>query len=97
MNDWSIVRNSGVVDSKSSYLDSMRKGHTIYELIEHTNDSVRIHGCVAILTGLVQIRCANCTKASQFAASLSQHLAQKPGQGEVDFLASNQGTLMTFN
>ena len=46
------VRNSGVVDSKSSYLESLRKGHTIYELIEHTNDSVRIHGCVAILTGL---------------------------------------------
>ena len=46
------VRNSCVVDSKSSYLDSMRKGQTIYDLIEHTNDSVRINGCVAILTGL---------------------------------------------
>ena len=46
------VRNSGVVDSKSSYIDSMRNGNTVYELIEHANDSVRVFGCVAILTGL---------------------------------------------
>ncbi len=45
------VRNSAVVDSKASYLDSMRKGDTVYEFIEHANDSVRIYGCVAILTG----------------------------------------------
>jgi len=45
------VRNSAVVDSKTSYLDSMRKGDTVYEFIEHSNDSVRIYGCVAILTG----------------------------------------------
>ena len=45
------VRNSAVVDSKTSYLDSMRKGDTVYEFIEHSNDSGRIYGCVAILTG----------------------------------------------
>lgn len=45
------VRNSAVVDSKTSYLDSMRKGDTVYEFIEHSNDSVRIYGCLAILTG----------------------------------------------
>ena len=46
------IRNSAVVDSKASYLDSMRKGDTVYEFIDHANDSVRIYGCVAILTGL---------------------------------------------
>lgn len=46
------VRNSGVVDSKTSYLNSMRTGDTVYEFIEHTNDAVRIYGCVAILTGV---------------------------------------------
>ena len=45
------VRNSAVVDTKASYLDSMRRGETIYDLIEHTNDSVRLFGCVAILSG----------------------------------------------
>ncbi|MFM7697468.1 MAG: nuclear transport factor 2 family protein [Limnohabitans sp.] len=50
--DLVYVRNSAVVDSKASYLDSMRIGQTIYDLIEHSNDAVRVHGCVAILTGL---------------------------------------------
>ena len=45
------VRNSAVVDSKNSYLNSMRKGDTVYEYIEHVNDAVRVYGCVAILTG----------------------------------------------
>jgi hypothetical protein len=45
------VRNSGVVDTKLSYIDSMRKGDTVYENIEHSNDAVRVYGCVAILTG----------------------------------------------
>jgi len=45
------VRNSAVVDTKASYLDSMRRGETIYDLIEHTNDSVRLFGCLAILSG----------------------------------------------
>ena len=45
------IRNSAVVDSKASYLDSMRKGDTVYEFIEHSNDSVRIYDCMAILTG----------------------------------------------
>ncbi len=46
------VRNSAVVDSKRSYIDSMRKGDTVYEWIEHENETVRIDGCVAMLTGL---------------------------------------------
>ena len=45
------VRNSAVVDTKTSYLDSMRRGDTIYDIIEHTNDSVRLFGCVVILSG----------------------------------------------
>jgi hypothetical protein len=45
------VRNSAVVDTKNSYLNSMQKGATIYEHIEHVNDVVRVYGCVAILTG----------------------------------------------
>jgi len=45
------VRNSGVVDTKSSYIDSMRKGETVYEYIDHVNDAVRVYGCIAILTG----------------------------------------------
>ena len=49
--DLVYVRNSAVVDTKASYLDSMRRGETIYDIIEHTNDSVRLFGCVAILSG----------------------------------------------
>lgn len=45
------VRNSAVVDTKASYLESMRRGETVYEVIEHTNDAVRLYGCVAILSG----------------------------------------------
>ena len=45
------VRNSGVVDSKVSYLESLRRGETVYDLIEHTNHAVRLYGCVAILSG----------------------------------------------
>ena len=49
--DLVYVRNSAVVDTKASYLDSMRRGETVYEIIEHTNDAVRLFGCVAILSG----------------------------------------------
>lgn len=49
--DLVYVRNSAVVDTKASYLDSMRRGETIYDFIEHTNDSVRLFGCVVILSG----------------------------------------------
>ncbi|MFM8466218.1 MAG: nuclear transport factor 2 family protein [Oxalobacteraceae bacterium] len=49
--DLVYIRNSAVVDSKTSYLESMRKGDTVYERIEHTNDIVRTYGCTAILTG----------------------------------------------
>lgn len=46
------IRNSAVVDDKTSYLDSIQNGDTVYESIDHINDSVRIFGCTAILTGL---------------------------------------------
>lgn len=49
--DLVYIRNSAVVGSKTPYLDSMRKGDTVYEHIEHTNDIVRTYGCTAILTG----------------------------------------------
>ena len=49
--DLVYVRNSAVADNKVSYLDSMRRGQTVYKSIEHTNDSIRIFECVAILSG----------------------------------------------
>jgi hypothetical protein len=45
------IRNSAVVDDKTSYLDAIQKGDTVYESIDHMNDSVRVFGCTAILTG----------------------------------------------
>ena len=86
------IRNSAIVDSKASFLDSMRKGDTVYEFIEHSNDSVRIYDCMAILTG--QGKCAHRTKTTQTDPSLSQYLAKKQGSIENGFVASNQGALI---
>jgi hypothetical protein len=45
------VHSSSVVDTKQSYIDSMRSGAVVYKVMTQTNVEVRTFGCIAILTG----------------------------------------------
>jgi hypothetical protein len=49
--DLVYVHSSSVVDTKQSYIDSMRSGAVVYKVMTQTNVEVRTFGCIAILTG----------------------------------------------
>ena len=49
--DLVYVHSSSVVDTKQSYIDSMRSGAAVYKVMTQTNVEVRTFGCIAILTG----------------------------------------------
>ena len=49
--DLIYVHSSSVVDSKQSYIESMRSGAVVYKVMRHSDVVVRTFGCIAILTG----------------------------------------------
>ena len=49
--DLVYVHSSSVVDTKQSYIESMRSGAVVYKVMTQTNVEVRTFGCIAILTG----------------------------------------------
>ena len=49
--DLVYVHSSSVVDSKQSYIESMRSGAVVYKVMTQTNVEVRTFGCIAILSG----------------------------------------------
>lgn len=44
--------SSNVVDTKTSYIDSMRSGTVRYRVMNRSDVKVRTYGCVAIITGV---------------------------------------------
>jgi hypothetical protein len=87
--DLVYVRNSAVVDTKASYLDSMRRGETIYDIIEHTNDSVRLFGCVAILSGQGRYDVRIAGKPLKLMLRYHSIWQKKTKQAELCFVAGN--------
>lgn len=49
--DLVYVHSSSVVDTKQSYIESMRSGAVVYKVMTQTDVEVRTFGCIAILTG----------------------------------------------
>ncbi len=49
---WSTSISSAVVDSKASYIDSMKSGTVKYRVMRRSDVTVRTYGCVAIISGL---------------------------------------------
>jgi hypothetical protein len=43
--------SSNVVDSKASYIESMRSGDARYRVMKQSDTKVRTYGCIAIITG----------------------------------------------
>ncbi len=43
--------SSAAVDNKSSYIESLRSGAVTYKAMRRSNVTVRIYGCLAIITG----------------------------------------------
>jgi Domain of unknown function (DUF4440) len=44
--------SSNVVDTKASYIESMRSGDVRYRVMNTSDTKVRTYGCVAIITGV---------------------------------------------
>ena len=51
-NDLVYVHSSAVVDTKASYIDSMKSGTVKYRVMRRSDVTVRTFGCVAIISGL---------------------------------------------
>jgi len=45
------THSSAVVDTRASYLEALRSGHTRYEKIERSDEKVRVCGDTALVTG----------------------------------------------
>ncbi len=51
-NDLIYIHSSAVVDTKASYIDSMKSGTVKYRVMRRSDVTVRTYGCVAIISGL---------------------------------------------
>lgn len=50
--DLVYIHSSSAVDSKASYIDSMRSGTVKYRSMQRSDTTVRTYGCMAIVSGL---------------------------------------------
>jgi len=50
--DLVYIHSSAVVDTKSSYIESMKSGTVKYRVMRRSDVRVRTYGCVAIISGL---------------------------------------------
>ena len=50
--DLVYVHSSAVVDTKASYIDSMKSGAVKYRVMRRSDVTVRTYGCIAIISGL---------------------------------------------
>src|SRR5882724_3417350 len=50
--DLVYIHSSAVVDTKASYIDSMKSGTVKYRVMRRSDVTVRTYGCVAIISGL---------------------------------------------
>ena len=51
-NDLVYIHSSAVVDTKASYIDSMKSGTVKYRVMRRSDVTVRTYGCIAIISGL---------------------------------------------
>jgi hypothetical protein len=50
--DLVYIHSSAVVDSKATYIDSMRSGAVKYRVMRRSDVTVRTYGCIAMISGL---------------------------------------------
>jgi hypothetical protein len=50
--DLVYIHSSAVVDTKASYIDSMKSGTVKYRVMRRSDVTVRTYGCIAIISGL---------------------------------------------
>jgi hypothetical protein len=50
--DLVYIHSSAVVDSKASYIESMKSGAVKYRVMRRSDVTVRTYGCIAIISGL---------------------------------------------
>jgi ketosteroid isomerase-like protein len=57
--DLVYVHSNGVVDSKESFLKSLRDGKSTYTFVEVIEQKVRVYGKTAIINGVANVKVAN--------------------------------------
>jgi hypothetical protein len=50
--DLVYIHSTAVVDSKTTYIESMKSGNVKYRVMRRSDVTVRTYGCIAIITGL---------------------------------------------
>ena len=50
--DLVYIHSSAIVDSKTSYIESMKSGAVKYRIMRRSDVTVRTYGCIAIISGL---------------------------------------------
>src|SRR4051812_1662291 len=50
--DLVYIHSSAVVDTKASYIESMKSGTVKYRVMRRSDVTVRTYGCIAIISGL---------------------------------------------
>ena len=64
--DLTYVHTGGELQSKSEFIDLIRSRRLVYESIVPSDLQVHVHGGIAIVTGLSQMRVRSATGASSF-------------------------------
>ena len=53
--DMTYAHSSGVVETKTQFLNELRSGRLKYKALDHSNQTVRIYGDAAILSGTTKV------------------------------------------
>ncbi|MFM7802441.1 MAG: nuclear transport factor 2 family protein, partial [Limnohabitans sp.] len=79
------VHSSSVVDTKQSYIESMRSGAVVYKVMTHTDVEVRTFGCIAIITGngKYDVR----VNGKDMTVPLRFHSIWKKADGEMQYMS----------
>jgi len=78
-NDLHYNHSSNIVDTKASYIESMRSGDVRYRIMKQSDTKVRTYGCVAIITGVGDYEVT--VKGKDMAVQIRFHAiwAKRPG------------------
>lgn len=78
--DLTYVHTGGELQSKSEFIDLIRSRRLVYESITPSEVQVRVHGGVAIATGLSQMRVRSATGASSFLIRFTEVYVHREGR-----------------
>jgi len=83
--DLVYIHSSAVVDSKTTYIDSMRSGAVKYRTMRRSGVTVRTYGCIAILSGQANFDVT--VKGQDLSVELRFHTVWAKRDGGLQFVS----------